>query len=269
MSIVSVISEIEDSRKGSNISKFNGYLEDYLSLLENEELKSSLQPIVEAYPEMRILTEYRFNVNRRTISNQIIRYKDVFKLPNNYFDIAMILYGEVHAREVAIIVADGNRSIDYYLAKGMYYTLTEQYGIFEKNRNDLLCLTMGHLPEVLEILNSFENRRVRFGSVQRRFDRVYFNGFYDLQEQLLQYAHGLVDNIEADVQTVPERSIVINRNIATWFLFKKLMYVQYMSNRDLLRSESNNDIKEHRTKAKQFADQVPFIPLSSMWRIEK
>ena len=269
MSIVSVISEIEDSRKGSNLAKFNGYLEDYLSILENEDLKSSLHPLVEAFPEIKVLVEYRFNVNRRTISNQIIRYKDVFKLPNNYFDVALILYGEVFSRDVAIMLADGNRPIDYFLAKGMYYTLTEQYGVFEKDRNDLLCLTMGHLSEVLEILQSFENHRVRFGSVQRRFDRVYFNGFYELKEQLLEIAGGLVENVETDVQTVPERSIVINRNIATWFLFKKLLYVQFMSNRDLLRTESEGDIKEHRTKAKLYADEVPFVPLSAMWRVER
>ncbi len=269
MSIVSVISEIEDSRKGSNIAKFNGYLEDYLSILENEELKSSLQPIVEAFPEIKVLVEYRFSVNRRTISNQIIRYKDVFKLPNNYFDVALILYGEIYSRDVAIMVADGSRPIDYFLAKGMYYTLTEQYGTFEKVRNDLLCLTMGHISEILEVLHSFENRRVRFGSVQRRFDRMYFNGFYELKDQLLEIAQGLKDNIEQDVQTVPERSIVINRNIATWFLFKKLVYVQFMSNRDLLRTESDGNIKEHRTKAKQFADEIPFVPLSAMWRLER
>lgn len=268
MAVVDILKEVEDSRKGSNITKFNGFLEDFLSVTENEELKAQLQPIYEAFPDLRIATEFRFNVNKKTISNQIIRYKDVFKLPYNYFDVSMILYGAIEDREFGIVVADGTRKIDYFLSKGMYYLLTEQYAIFEDCRNEILVLTHAHFGEITEIVESLRNPNLRIGSVQRRLDRQYFHGFYDLHAYLMEFAQAIHDSAPQDMGLVRDRSVVIFRNIATWFLFKKLIYVQYMSNRDLLRDESEGDSRQHRTRAKELVDQVPYIPFSEMWRMK-
>lgn len=268
MAVVEILREIEDSRKGSNQTKFNGFLEDFLNVTENEALKEKLQPIHDAFPDLMVCTEFRFNVNKKTISNQIIRYKDVFKLPYNYFDVSVILYGTINDKEFGLIIADGDRKIDYFLAKGMYYLLTEQYAIFEECRNEILMITYDHIDEVVEILNSFGEPNFRVGPFQRKLDRRYYNGFYDLQSFLMEFAQELFDNTNEDIKKVNDRSVVIFRNIATWFLFKKLIYVQYMSNRDLLREESGGDSKAHRTKAKEFVDQVPYIPFSEMWRMK-
>lgn len=268
MAIVNVLKEIEDSRKGSNLTKFNGFLEDFLSVSDNEELKAKLQPIHDAYPDLRIATDFRFNVNKKTISNQIIRYKDVFKLPHNYFDVSMIIYGEVEGKEFGIILADGTRKIDYLLAKGMYYLLTEQYAVFEDCRNEILVMTYEHIDELQSFIDSFKDANFRVGQLQRRLDRKYYNGFYDLQAQIMEYAENLYNTAKEDMDQLSDRSVVIFRNIAAWFLFKKLIYVQYMSNRDLLRSESEGDAKAHRTKAKELVDKVPYYPFSEMWRMK-
>ena len=268
MAVVEILKEIEDSRKGSNQAIFNGYLEDFLNVTENQALKEKLQPIHDTYPQLMICTEYRFNVNKKTISNQIIRYKDVFKLPYNYFDVSVILYGAIEDKEFGIIIADGERKIDYFLAKGMYYLLTEQYAVFEECRNESIFMTYAHIDGIVETLNSFAQPNYRVGPFQRKLDRQYYNGFYDLQSYLMEFSQELHDTTAEDIQKVNDRSVVIFRNIATWFLFKKLIYVQYMSNRDLLREESQGDSKAHRTKAKEFVDQVPYIPFSEMWRMK-
>ena len=44
MAVVEILKEIEDSRKGSNQAIFNGYLEDFLNVTENQALKEKLQP---------------------------------------------------------------------------------------------------------------------------------------------------------------------------------------------------------------------------------
>lgn len=271
MSSVNILSEVLDSRKGGKEARFNGYLEDYLNSDGpiKEEVKKSLQIVFEAYPDFRILTDYRFNINKEAISNQIIRYKDVTKLPANYYDMAFILYGALNNREICILVAEGNRAIDYILAKGMYYTLTEQYGILEDARQEVIVLTMAHLEEICDIIRRFENEpRLRVAPFQRSIDKRYYNNFNELQELATGIANELKDNVAEDLAMVKDRSVVIFRNIATWFLFKKMLYVSYMSNKDFLNSKAEGNMKQHRNNAKTIVDSIPFVAFSEMWRMK-
>jgi hypothetical protein len=50
MSIVEVLSNINDRRKGGDQCQFNGYLEDYLETLEDSNLKTSLNALFVAEP---------------------------------------------------------------------------------------------------------------------------------------------------------------------------------------------------------------------------
>lgn len=272
MSTVQMLSEIEDSRKGGKTAKFNGFLEDYLNSDGpiKEEVRESLQKVLEAYPDFRIMTDYRFNVNREAISNQIIRYKDVAKLPTNYYDMALILYGALNnERELVILVADGTRNVDYFLAKGMYYSLTEQYGLLENSRQEVVVVTMAHLDKLLDFVNEFNNDpRLRVAPFQRRLDKQYFTNFEDLHNQVLEIATSIKDNAAEDLGLVRDRSLVIFRNIASWYLFKKLLYVSYMSNKDLLNNKAEGNMKQHRNNAKQIVDALPFIAFSEMWRMK-
>ena len=271
MSTVQILSDVLDSRKGGKTAKFNGYLEDYLNSDGpiKEEVKEALTKVFEAYPDFRILTDFRFNVNKDAISNQIIRYKDVAKLPINYYDLAFILYGAISGRELAILVADGTRNVDYYLAKGMYYTLTEQHGLLEDSRQEVIVLTMAHLDKLREVINEFNNdQRLRVAPFQRRIDKEYFSNFNDLQTQVFEFSNHLKDNVRDDMAMVKDRSVVIFRNIATWFLFKKILYVSYMSNKDFLNTKAEGNMRTHRNNAKQIVDQVPFVAFSEMWRMK-
>lgn len=271
MSSIAVLSEVLDSRKGGKSAKFNGFLEDYLNSDApiKEEVRESLQKVLEAYPDFRILTDFRFNVNKEAISNQIIRYKDVTKLPVNYYDLAFILYGAINNQELCILVADGSRNVDYFLAKGMYYTLTEQHGVLEDSRQEVIVLTMAHLDELRDIINQFNNDpRLRVAPFQRRIDKNYFSNFEDLKNQVYEIAHSIKDNVREDLGIVKDRSVIIFRNIASWFLFKKLLYVSYMSNKDFLNTKAEGNMRQHRNNAKQIVDGVPFVAFSEMWRMK-
>ncbi len=271
MSSVAVLSEVLDSRKGGKTAKFNGFLEDYLNSDApiKDEVRESLQKVLEAYPDFRILTDFRFNVNKEAISNQIIRYKDVTKLPANYYDLAFILYGAINNKELCILVADGTRNVDYFLAKGMYYTLTEQYGILEDSRQEVIVLTMAHLDELTDVINQFNNDpRLRVAPFQRRIDKKYFSNFEDLHNQVSEIATNIKDNVKEDLGIVKDRSVIIFRNIASWFLFKKLLYVSYMSNKDYLNNKAEGNMRQHRNNAKQIVDGIPFVAFSEMWRMK-
>ena len=271
MSSVAVLSEVLDSRKGGKNAKFNGFLEDYLNSDApiKDEVRESLQKVLEAYPDFRILTDFRFNVNKEAISNQIIRYKDVTKLPANYYDLAFILYGAINNKELCILVADGTRNVDYFLAKGMYYTLTEQYGILEDSRQEVIVLTMAHLEELADVINQFNNDpRLRVAPFQRSIDKKYFSDFEDLHNQVTEIATNIKDNVREDLGIVKDRSVIIFRNIASWFLFKKLLYVSYMSNKDYLNNKAEGNMRQHRNNAKQIVDGVPFVAFSEMWRMK-
>lgn len=271
MSSVAILSEVLDSRKGGKTAKFNGFLEDYLNSDApiKDEVRESLQKVLEAYPDFRILTDFRFNVNKEAISNQIIRYKDVTKLPANYYDLAFILYGAINNKELCILVADGTRNVDYFLAKGMYYTLTEQYGILEDSRQEVIVLTMAHLDELTDVINQFNNDpRLRVAPFQRRIDKKYFSNFEDLHNQVSEIATNIKDNVKEDLGIVKDRSVIIFRNIASWFLFKKLLYVSYMSNKDYLNNKAEGNMRQHRNNAKQIVDGIPFVAFSEMWRMK-
>lgn len=272
MATINILSEILDSRKGGKVAKFNGFLEDYLNSDGpiREEVKSALEKVQESFPDFRILTDYRFNVNKDAISNQIIRYKDVSKLPNNYYDLAFILYGAISAdRELAIIVAEGDRPVDYFLAKGMYYTLTEQHALLEESRQEVIVVTMAQLEELVDIIKQFnDNERLRVSSFQRQMDKKYFASYEELEEKVMSVATEIKDNAPSDLGMMKDRSAVIYRNIATWYLFKKLLYVSYMSNKDLLNTKAEGNMKQHRNNAKSVVDSVPFIAFSEMWRMD-
>lgn len=267
MAVISVLSEVLDKRKGSKDCFFNGFLEDYLNSddgLKNP-YREQLLSLFEDYPDLRVMVDYRFNVHKKAITNQIIRYRDVYKLPDNYFDFGLILYGQFNDREIAILIGEGDRPVDYYLARGMFYCMTEQYGLLEEYRYDSLVITSKHIVEIKSYLSQLSNR-TRLTKIQSQLDSQYFKNFEDLGSQVMALAQGLNDSLVSDIEANKnDKGYVVYRNVAACFLFKKLLYVQYMTNKALLNSQAEGNIKKHRTNAKEYIDQVPFTPFRMMW----
>jgi hypothetical protein len=81
------------------------------------------------------------------------------------------------------------------------------------------------------------------------------------------YAQKLKDNVTENIKEHNNRGEMIYSTIMRWFLIKKAVYVHYMTNKDLLVTINENNIKKQRHNAKTFADQIPFIAFSEMWRL--
>lgn len=267
MAVVSVLSEVLDKRKGAKDCLFNGFLEDYLAsdIGLKSPYKNELETLLESYPDLRVMVDYRFNVHKKAITNQIIRYRDVYKIPENYFDFGLILYGAVQDKEVAVLVSDGDRPIDYYLARGMFYCVTEQFGLLEEARYDAMVITAKHMNEIKSFLEQVANK-VRLTTLQSKLDRQYFHDFEDLNNQVMKMAQDMNDSLPSDIEANKnDKGYVVYRNVAACFLFKKLLYVQYMTNKALLNTRAEGNMKKHRTNAKELIDQVPFTPFRLMW----
>ena len=80
MAISSILDQQLDQRRNGEDCSFNGYLEDYLNLTDDldEVLRESFTEILAKDENVKICVNLKAEVNRNAISNQIIRYKDIF-----------------------------------------------------------------------------------------------------------------------------------------------------------------------------------------------
>ncbi len=268
MSIFDILSNVQDLRKGDDSCAFNGYLEDYLTVIEEDHPgKRLFTQLFEADENLRICVNYGFDVNREVISNQIIRYKDASKLPKKFMKCPFLVYGkDATGHQFGLILYPSDRQ-EYLVAKGIYFALTEQEGPFESGRNEIVAMTMENDEQCLSIVQRLMAGDVRVGALQREIDRLHFKNFDELNHLANNYAQNLKDNITNNIKDHHNRGEIIYSTIMRWFLIKKAVYVHYMTNKDLLVTINENNIKKQRHNAKTFADQIPFIAFSEMWRI--
>jgi hypothetical protein len=267
MSITAMMEEILDLRRGSHESDFNGYLEDFVFDLDEEHpQKLIFSQIFEEQPNLKIIVNYRFRINKEVIANQIIRYKDAFKIPKRALICPYIIYGKtVRDRDVALIMF-GDSFEDYLYAKGAYYSLTDQDSIFSDNRNDVLTLSLS--PEYLsvELVNKMFLEEKSIGALQRELDAKLFKSNQELAAATQKMSNELKEYVMTTIPETTNKQELIYQAILKWFLLKKMIYVQTMVDKILLR-ELDNDIKKLRQRAKENADSLIFVPLSEMWRM--
>lgn len=267
MEVFETLSAILDSRKENPNCAFNGYLEDYVSTLDEEDpLKPVLNGLLEKAEGFRVLVDYKFNVNHNLISNQIIRYKDVQKIPEYSFCVPLIIYGLSDAKKsVAIILMKGDTD-GYILAKGYYLALTEQGSLLEMSKNNVIALNTGHPMLNLAVSELMDDSQTA-GSIQRTLDRAVFKSYAELYDLVKKQALAQQEFIKANVSQHEHKATLIYTAVVQWFLMKKLIYVQTMMNRNLLIEECKGDIKQQRHVAKMNADGVQFLMYSEMWRL--
>lgn len=268
MSIFDILSNVQDVRKGDDSCAFNGYLEDYLTVIEEDHPGRDLfAQLFEADENLRICVDYGFDVNREVISNQIIRYKDASKLPRKYMKCPYLVYGkDVTGHQFGLILYPSDRQ-EYLVAKGIYFALTEQEGPFESGRNEIVAMTMESIEQCLTVASRLMAGDIRVGALQREIDRQNFKNFDELNQLANGYAQYLKDQVTDKIKDHQHRGEMIYATIMRWFLIKKAVYVHYMTNKDLLVTINENNIKKQRHNAKTFADQIPFIAFSEMWRL--
>lgn len=266
MSIVEIFSGILDNRSNSNQSFFNGYLEDYLFEMENDHLlKNRFTQIAEKYNDLKIIVDFRFSVNKEVIANQIIRYKDAFKVPKRAWVCPYLLYGKTDKDKDFVIIVNGESKQDYYVSKGIYYCLTEQSAILSEYRNNVLALSASEEHFNLEMIDQVIEDDKSIGFIQRELDQKMFESNTDLKEKVKLLSDAVKENVEQNVLSSTSKQSTIYHAIVSWFLLKKMIYVQTMVDKDLQR-ELDHDIKKVRHQAKENSDSLVFIPLSEMWR---
>lgn len=258
------LQNIADQRTGSVQCAFNGPIEDYLSSANpSSSLRELLSQLAEAVEEAHLLVDYRFDIHHELISNQIIRYKDVQKLPENSFLLPFLLYAKKGNEVYTLALVEGE-SVAYMISKGLFLAITEQGAILETMKNQCVASNTNH-PLLLEAWHRFVNGQ-KAGAVQRYLDQAVFSSYEDLLEQLQTMASNLQEDVRIRLKDSGERALIIYDAVVQWFLFKKVVYVHTMMNRNLLLRECEGDIKKQRHQAKLNADKIQFMMYSEMWR---
>lgn len=252
-----------DQRKGGNDCTYNGYLEDYLvsELLSENAPTSFFQKIIEEYPDARVCAGLQLPIQENVISNQIIGYKDAFKLNGKPLVVPYMILLTKEEESRMLLVVDQQEN-NFLYAKGLYLCLTEQEAPFESERNLMIALMADEYAEsILE--RCFDQKT---GVLQRELDQKYYQSFDKLYELAEQEATQLKDTIVERLSFLEEKEPIINEVVSKWFLLKKVLYVQYMMNRHLLSQRHDGEIKEQRKAARTYSRKIPFVAFSELWR---
>ena len=266
MAVFEILAQMLDSRHGGNDCDFNGYLEDYLSNEEDLDpiLKEAFNAVVASDPECRVCAGLLSTISRSAISNQIIRYKDVFKLVGRPLRFPYLLYTRKDDNDRAILIVP-NEQNGYIFAKGYYYCLTEPGGLGAQCQNEIVAVC-AETPDILA--KTWEDLQVKkAGAVQRGLDHNHFGNYEDLKEQALKAAEALKEEATEVLSELEDRTSNIYGYVIKWFLLKKVVYVQYMVNKDILNKAHEGNVHRQRNQAKINADEVSFLSYSEMWRI--
>lgn len=274
MAIYDILCKTADRREREDgICQFNGFLEDYLSLIEENEEDSTfsiLKAVFEEDPNIKICVDLRLNINREAIANQIIRYKDSFKLPKGTIICPYVLYGKMDDVQKAFIITLGDKE-EYILAKALYYVMSEPENEYEGTRNEIIATSVR--PETCHMLvnsmKAFFHQSRKAGIVQRELDMKIFNSY----DEMYIMAKDMGDYMQAHLMDIldeaEDREHCINEMIAKWFLLKKFTYVQYMMDKTTLNKLHEGNVKKQRQVAKEKCDGIGFISYSDLWNLAK
>jgi|GEM_PF-154582 len=271
MAIYKVLSELGDQRSSTSTDKcsFNGALEDFVAMDGHAfaQYDQMFKDLVDLNKDMHICLGLPLDINRKVVANQIIRYKDAFKLPEHYLRVPLVLYWQQGNDERAILISDS----DYIEAKGLYYCLTEPQNEFEGSRNEVLAmyLTPDDTMDIINAYNDMAAGKKSIGSIQRVYDRKYLDSVDEMKEKCIALSKQTFDDAIAKLKDmeVEERSEIIHKTVAKCFLIKKALYVQYMMAKDLLLNRHEGDTRKQRQFAKAYTDEVPIVSYSELWRV--
>lgn len=275
MAIYDILNGIRDVREvESGICEFNGYLEDYLSKIETvegkEEIYAILTKLFEQDPNLKICVDLRLNINKDAIANQIIRYKDSFKLPKGQIKCPYLIYGVFDDAQRAMILTCGGKE-EYVLAKALYYVISEPENEYEGTRNEIIALSVKEdsIDVLLETATMFFVRNSKAGIIQRRLDANIFTNYEEMYELAQAIAQYQVDYLKDILAKREDKEECINDIIATWFLLKKFSYVQYMMDKSNLNKIHEGNVKKQRQVAKEKCDAIGFVSYSELWMLVK
>ncbi len=274
MAIYDILCAVKDYRDQEGICEFNGYLEDYLTIIEKDETKQEsaelLQRLFHLDEDLRICVQLALNINKDAIANQIIRYKDSFKLPHGTIKCPMIVYGNFDGMQRAAMITIGKKE-EYVLAKALYYVMSEPENEYEGCRNEIIACSMDHdqSDTAFSAIERFFICHEKAGMIQRQLDAQMFLNYEEMYETAQKMASYQLVNLKELLQESEDKEMMINQMIAVWFLLKKFSYVQYMMDKNNLHDHHNGNVKKQRQRAKEHCDAIGFVSYSELWRLVK
>lgn len=263
MGIYDLLSTKLDKRRDNDECDFNGYLEDYISTNEDDKNLEVLNKLLEKDNDLKIIRNLYCGVSKESVSNIIIRYKDVFKLGEKAICVPYIVYGKKDDNQKAVILYDG----DYVLVKGLYYTLTEPTSAYQEFKNDIVALTIDDEKLVLDTFDKLYDKRA--GQIQRDLDKHYYSDYDASFEKAKELSAELGDDVANKANEAEDKEAFIKGCVSKWYLLKKYAYVQYMIDKDILKNRHEGNVKGQRNKAKENSDAIRFVSYSEMWKGKK
>lgn len=275
MAIYDILNEVQDVREGNTgICEFNGFLEDYLSTIEavegKEEVYALLTKLFEKDSNLRICVGLKLNINKDAIANQIIRYKDAFKLPKGTIVAPYIVYGKFDDVQKAIILTLGDKE-EYVKAKALYYVMSEPENEYEGTRNEIIadCMNEGNVDLMLKAVDRFFFQKSKAGIVQRELDAKMFEDYTEMFDLANKIGAEQEEKLRDTLAQSKDKEACINEIIANWFLLKKFSYVQYMMDKNNLNRVHEGNVKRQRQVAKEKSDAIGFVSYSELWKLAK
>lgn len=263
--IYNILTAFVDIRKDGNDCIFNGYLEDYLHYLESHEetLPVFFQKVLEILPDARICAGLNICINKDVVSNQIIGYKDAFKLEGKPLVCPYLLYLQKDNEE-RLIILTGDTESSYLYAKSLYFCFTEPTGLFEPYKNSIITMDTRDGDRVVKVVKEAFDKRA--GVIQREIDQESCSSFEVLKEMAMVEAHRIRETAFERIRPLEDKAEEIKNTVVSWFLLKKLVYVQYMVNKSVLQSRYDGDVKKQRAQAREHSKAIPFVAFSELWR---
>lgn len=268
MAVVRILENKMDVRKGGDECLFNGYLEDYLSIYEediNPILKETFELIFKEDNNVKICVDLKLSINKEAISNQIIRYRDIFKLQGKPIVVPYILYEDKNKERGLILTKYDEYS--YLFAKSYYYLMTEPGNEYNECKNELVCASSDSPEEISEVFKKLF--LVSAGALQRSIDTTEISSYEELKDKAIKCSDELRASAFDRIAKLEDRTEVIYELITKWFLLKKLLYVQYMVNKDILNQVYEGNVKKQRNQAKINSELVRFISYSELYRYKE
>ena len=153
----------------------------------------------------------------------------------------------------------------FMIAKGLYYCMTEPGSEYIDCKNEIVAVCSDSADLIAKTFGDMFTQRA--GSLQRSLDSAHYRNYDELKEAALKAAEELKADAFNVLGTLSERTERIRQYVIQWFLLKKVLYVQYMVNKNILNSVHEGNVKKQRNQAKLNADDVAFLSFSEMWRI--
>lgn len=257
MGIFDVLINKKDQRNNGSECSFNGLLSDFVPYYYGSyKIGNLFSFLIKHDPEVRIIFKLCITISKNSITNDIIGYKDIYKFSQRQLVVPYIIYGKKNGVQKAMIIDR------YVYAKGEYFAMTEPGSEYQDFKNDIVANGNENFSLLINTYDRLFNDKA--GKIQRSLDKFYFGSFEKAYEEAILLSNNLRANAFVVVDEA-QREPHIKNHVRLWFLLKKSLYAQYMTDKTVLNEVHKGDIKEQRKFAKKYADSIKFIPISELW----